>query len=172
MPYIIADSATPPTDADDINPRIAPRFSSGSASISEALKIAFPAAFRNPLIKAKMHIGTNWFDKNVSIINMHDAEKLTDMIQKRVFELNWNIPKRITEMREAAVQIDMRYPYCSTEKPFSIVKGKINVNGPEASKLMISKQGTKSFKWELEKISVIAAFVSRKILPTETGSPC
>ena len=107
-PYITEDNAEPPTEADEIKPSIAPRFSSGRASISEALKIAFPAALRNPLINAKIQSGINCFAENVSIIKIQEAQKLTDIIQKRDLDLSFNIPKRRTEIRDDKVQAAIR----------------------------------------------------------------
>jgi hypothetical protein len=58
-PYIIADKAEPPTEAEEIKPIIAPLFFSGSASISDALNMALPAVLRKAPMKANMHIVTN-----------------------------------------------------------------------------------------------------------------
>ena len=138
----------------------------------DALNIALPAAIKNPPMNANIHIGTNSFDKNANTINTDEAEKLIANIQKRDLELNLNIPKIITEIRDAAVQVDIMYPYCSTENPFSIVKGSKSENGPEDIRLIISKQGMKSLRWRSENISVIAAFESLKTPRTEIASPC
>ena len=58
-PYIRADKAQPPTQAALKKPRTAPRFSSGKASINEALKTVLPAQLRNDPKKAKIHNGIN-----------------------------------------------------------------------------------------------------------------
>ena len=107
-PYSTADKALPPTQADWMKPMIAPRFSSGSASINDALKTVFPAQFMNAPRNAKMHMITKFPDKNPRIINTPEAEKPTAMTPNRAFALNGMIPSSTTQAREAAVQTVIR----------------------------------------------------------------
>ena len=62
-PNSTADSAVPPQDADWMKPRMALRFSSGSAYIMVALKIALPTALVMLARHARMHRGRNWGDR-------------------------------------------------------------------------------------------------------------
>ena len=55
-PYTRADRAVPPMDAELIKPMIAPRFSSGRASIKDASNTALPAQFKNEARNAMTHI--------------------------------------------------------------------------------------------------------------------
>lgn len=80
-PYIIADKAEPPTEAEEIKPIIAPLFFSGSASISDALNMALPAVLRKAPMKANMHIVTNSVDKYAATKNISESEKLIAKVQ-------------------------------------------------------------------------------------------
>lgn len=67
--------AVPPTLADWINPSIAPRFFSGSASTSEALNIELPAQLVIALKNAKMQVRTKLFERKVITMKTVDVVK-------------------------------------------------------------------------------------------------
>ena len=141
-PYMTVEIAVPPTLADCMNPRIVPLFSSGRASISEALKIVFPAVFKNAPIKTKMHIVRKSVDRYANTKKISDSEKPIAKVQKRAFGDSLTTPKISTHISDATVHTDIIYPYVSTEKPFSIVNGRIRENGPAESRFSINIHGT------------------------------
>ena len=147
-------------DAEEIKPIIAPLFSSGSASTREALKTELPAVFINAPKKAKIHSTANSCARYPTTKNASDETKLIAMIQNLALGDSFIIPSRITDIRDAAVQIDKRYPYCSTLKPFSTVKGSISEKAPADKRFKISTNGTNNFRQGSEKISFTAVFVS------------
>ena len=107
-PYITAESAEPPMQAELKNPRVAPRFSSGSASIRAEENMVFPAVLVNAPKNENRHTKTKLFDIYPATINTVCREKHIAIIQKRALELNLIIPRSITQMRDAAVQTDIR----------------------------------------------------------------
>ena len=170
-PYIRADRAQPPTQAALKNPRIAPRFSSGKANISEALKTVLPAQLRNAPQKSKMHIGINSVARKANTVKTTDDEKPIAIIQNLVFALNLNIPRIMIQTSDPMVVADINNPYCSTPNPFSKVKGRARENEPAASKFNIIAQGIKMRKQEFSKIVFTADLLSCKIPFTDTFSP-
>jgi hypothetical protein len=123
-------------------------------------------------MKAIMHIGMKFVEIYAKTKNKLETENPMASVQNRAEGLNLSTPKSIIQIRAATAQTANKMPYFSTENPFSKTKGNIKVNGPEARKLMIIKQGMKSFKCTSEKIDFIADFESFKMLFTVTDSPC
>ena len=97
------ESAEPPTQAAEIKPNIAPLFSSGKASNKDALKIAFPAAFKNAPINIITHIGKNRLDKYAKIKNTTEPEKPPAIPQKRALGFNFTTPSNIAQIKDATV---------------------------------------------------------------------
>ena len=82
----------PPTDAERMKPRIALRFSSGRASINDALNTVFPAQLKRPARKPKMQRKTNCFEKQAAIKQGTDSEKPRLITQKRSRVVNFIAP--------------------------------------------------------------------------------
>jgi hypothetical protein len=87
----------------------------------------FPAQLRKALRKAKMHIGKNSVHENIMSEHTTEVEKPRAMIQNLVLGESLNMPNRITQTSEPIVLTDINNPYCSSEKPFSAVKGIMRV---------------------------------------------
>ncbi len=121
-------------------------FFSGKANIIDASKIVFPMQFKKPAANANTHIKTKFRAKNVAIIQGTDSVNPRLINQNCVLGFSLTIPSTKTAARQDTEYMEIKYPYISTENPFSKQKGSINVNAPAASRLTIKAQGTNIFK--------------------------
>ena len=107
-PYVSAERAEPPTQAEEKAPRIAPLFSSGRASTIEALKMLLPAQLRKDAMNMVTHIGKNDDDMYVITINTTESENPIAIIQNLTLGLNFTIPSSNMHAREPMVIIDIK----------------------------------------------------------------
>ena len=122
----MAERAEPPIEADENKPSIAPLLSSGSASSAAEEKTVFPAQFRKALRKKQMHIGRNSLHEKAMSAQITEFENPRAIIQNLALGENLIMPRNITQTRDPIVFMDSNIPYCSSEKPFSAVKGSIS----------------------------------------------